>query len=265
MNLPKAYLLGPYMGELEWEVLRVGPFISYLKKNEPLVRTVILTRPERFDLYGTRADCLIPLILENDREDMIEGHGIKGFDLDLYNKIVATFYNKYKSKYNILKHFYFDISEPYRKLKWQVKTGHAREKVYYEFAPRPENKRYVDKNTPDSDKIIYMNEDVRDPDEKNILSDYTVLDKKFYKGDNSLSKYSITFIGCFIELMKKCKFVVGKIDSPLSLLALMCKVPIIHIGMDVRRDSINALNPTQTPIINVPNLKRGVKIYESNF
>jgi hypothetical protein len=253
------------MGELEWELLRVAPFVVFLKKNTPNVKIIILTRPERFDLYGMNADGLVPLLLENDREDMMDGHGIKGFDIVTYEKLVKTFYTKYSDRFKIIKHYYFDMSEINRKVRWQTKIGHTRDKILFSFKPRPANKFYVDKITKDVENLVYINSVDRDKDESEILAKYKVFDKTFYEQVHNTSKYETTFLGCFIELMKKCKFVVGQFDDPVSLLALLCKVPVIHLGGEIRPDSIKMLNPSKTPIIHCHFLKRGVTLYENNF
>jgi len=56
---PKAFLFGPFLGELSWEFYRFAPYAIYLKKHNPDVNIIVLTRKERFDLYGIYADIII--------------------------------------------------------------------------------------------------------------------------------------------------------------------------------------------------------------
>ena len=62
---PKAVLFGPFLGELSWEFYRFAPYAIYLKKRNPDIKLIVLTRKERFDLYGKHADILIPLRIKN--------------------------------------------------------------------------------------------------------------------------------------------------------------------------------------------------------
>jgi len=57
--LDKAYLFGPFFGELSWEYFRFAPYAIYLKKISPDIKMIVFTRPSRFDLYGQYADILV--------------------------------------------------------------------------------------------------------------------------------------------------------------------------------------------------------------
>ena len=54
-------LFGPFIGSLSWEFYRFAPLMIFLKRLYPDKKIAVLTRPERFDLYGQYADYLIPL------------------------------------------------------------------------------------------------------------------------------------------------------------------------------------------------------------
>ena len=79
---PKAFLFGPFVGELCWEFFRFAPYAIHLKKNNPNSRLIVLTRPSRFDLYGQYADILVPLRLKNDSHSK----GRKAFKLTDYKE-----------------------------------------------------------------------------------------------------------------------------------------------------------------------------------
>lgn len=81
-----AVLVGPFLGEFFWEMFRFAPYIIYLRsrkyRNDPKTKFIILTRPDRFDLYGLYSDILCPLIIEGDGEDYIQN----SYRLDNYLK-----------------------------------------------------------------------------------------------------------------------------------------------------------------------------------
>jgi hypothetical protein len=98
-----------------------------------------------------------------------------------------------------------------------------------------------------------------------ILKNYTIFDKSFLDNVSNALTTDATFLGCCMELIKKCKFVIGSLENPLSLLALMLGIPLMIIDEKIRDDAAKMLNPVGTSIIQCPNLERGLKIYETNF
>ena len=260
-----VYLFGPYLGELSWEILRLVPFVAYMKKAHKETKMVVLTRPDRFDLYGMNADIMVPLVLQMDNEDLQDGHGIKGFDFQNHDKLVKAFSSRFDKKYDIIKHYYFDLTEPFRKVKWQTMKGFSRDKLYYDFRPRTGNRIVVDALTKNFDKMIYINFTLDISQSTDVIKDYKVFDRSFFDDMESTIPIDASFIGCYIELVKRCKFVIGSLDDPLSILSLMLGIPLMVVNEKVREDAAKMLNPVKTPIIQCPNLERGVKIYETNF
>jgi hypothetical protein len=264
--MQSAFLIGPYLGELSWEILRLAPFVAHMKRvYEKKSKIIVLTRPSRFDLHGLNADVLIPLVLSNDREEIQDGHGIKGFDITDYDKLVKEVRKRLLSKYAIEEHFYFDLSEPFRRVKFQTMRGFNRAKLYYNFRPRPGNKRAVDLLVKDITQMIYIDTDVRSEQETELLKNYVVFDKSFFEAIRVGLLPDASFLGCCMELMKRCKFVIGSLEKPISLLALMLGIPLMIISENIREDEVKMLNPVHTPIIHCPNLERGLTIYETNF
>ena len=71
MDKPFAVLFGPFVGELYWEAGRFAPMLPYYReqyKNKKNVKFIVLTREDRFDLYGKYADILVPLRVPGDEE-----------------------------------------------------------------------------------------------------------------------------------------------------------------------------------------------------
>ncbi len=262
-----AFLIGPYLGELSWEILRLAPFVAHVKKvSEKPSKVIVLTRPERFDLYGLNADSLIPLILQNDKEELQDGHGIKGFDIDSYDKLVKAFRTRFLPRYQIVKHYHFDLTEPFRRVHWQTMKGFSRDKLYYNLQPRPGNRIIVNSlvkgiTTP----MIYIDSNETNEDYKEIFKNYIMFNNSFFKRIPTEIPPDVTFLGCCMELIKRCKFVIGSLEGPVSILALMLGIPLMIINEKVRDDSARMLNPMRTPIIQCPNIERGLSIYENNF
>ena len=139
--ITKAYLFGPFFGELSWEFFRFAPYAIYLKKSEPEKKLVVFTRPSRFDLYGQYADILVPLCIKDDQKYTEKAFRLVGFDSNLCKMLVNTYRFKYRKKFNIVDHFYPDGSTMRHNLKWQFPRG----KMDYDFKPRILNHNEVDK------------------------------------------------------------------------------------------------------------------------
>lgn len=257
-----AYLIGPFIGELEWEFYRFAPYIINLKKNNPGCKFIIYTRPSRFDLYGKYADILIPLNLRRDNLLIKNGFGIRDFTFDKYNILIKYLFKKYSKRYLIVQHIYPDISSWRKKIKWQFPRG----QMDYDFKPRNKNNEIIE-GVFDSTNSVFIcpfNSDIRHTVYNNgyepIMLDW-VKDVVKDKSDGIQS----SFVGCVIEILKNCSFVVGSMSSSVSKLALLLKIPVISIDEKMDFDSISLLNPFNIPVINCSNIEEGIDIYEDNF
>jgi len=145
-----AVLLGPFVGELYWEVGRFAPLLpkminkEYKKKD---VTYIVLTRRERFDLYGKYADILVPLNIPNDYITRFPNcFRLDNFSIEQYNQVVKFFYNKYQKRYNILKHIYPDITKKH----FLNKNQFHKSRMIFDYKPREENydivNNYLSKN-----------------------------------------------------------------------------------------------------------------------
>lgn len=152
-----AVLMGPFVGELYWEGGRFAPMLPNMihkeYKNRNDIAYIILTRKERFDLYGKFADILVPLRIPGDYETLrpncFKLNGLKG---DQYKEIATKFKNKYQQKFKILKHLYPDIS----KAQYVNKNQYNRNKLKYVYAPRNENYKLVNEYIPDNKPIVVL-------------------------------------------------------------------------------------------------------------
>jgi len=254
-NRGNAYLFGPFIGELSWEFYRFAPLAIYLKKLRPTISTIVLTREDRFDLYGKYADILIPLRLKK----MIEKYNVEdcfritNYSETDYDMIAKYFFNKYRERFDIFDHFYPDIGWRYN-VKWQYSNN----LMSYDFQPRDENKSLVNSITKDLDNIVYF-----DGIEKNYLPGYNIINENSFRFQiEKMLNGKSTYIGCVIELLKRCKFVVGRISNDVSKLAILLKIPLINLEV-VDQDKINLLNPHKTPVITTNEIQEGVRFYEN--
>jgi len=151
-----AILLGPFVGELYWEAGRFAPMLPYMIRNgnkNKDIKYIILTREERFDLYGKFADILVPLRIPGDydtkKPNCFRLNGLKPPD---YLKIAEDFYAKYRDRFHIIKHIYPNVT----KGKFVNKNQYPSKKMCYEFQPRQENYDIVNSYLPKNEKPLVV-------------------------------------------------------------------------------------------------------------
>jgi len=256
----KVTLVGPFVGELFWELFRFAPFIINFKKENPEKIIIVFTRPERFDLYGKYVNVLVPLRIKGDRIEDQECFRLSSFEKGLYSSLATFFMDSYKKQFTIENHFYPDCGWRYN-LKWQF----PRDKMNYDFQPRKENYDIVEKLVGEFKKIVLV---------KNLDNNYIdYLKKKEYKVINiktlpsfcDLKSTDISFIGIMIELIRRCNFIVSETTSILGQLSLLLNKPLITIKEKIDFDSLNLVNPLKTKVILCSNLGKGIENYENNF
>jgi hypothetical protein len=156
MNKEQAVLMGPFVGEFYWEAGRFAPMLPHMIHKQykgKRVKYIILTREDRFDLYGKYADILLPLNIEGDydkkRPDCFRLIGLKP---DQYKKIAMKFLNRYKEKYKIIKHVYPQVTRPAHTNKNQF----HRSQMEYNYKPRQENYDLVNSYLPKDKKPLVV-------------------------------------------------------------------------------------------------------------
>jgi hypothetical protein len=245
---PKAFLFGPFLGELSWEFYRFAPHAIYLKKYDPEVKIIVLTREERFDLYGKYADVLIPLRIKHEEFFPQKEFGLRGYKVEYYNMIKKFFHLKYSKRFNVIEHFCPLADGWNRKIRWQF----PRDKMDYNFQPRKKICNLT-KEVIREDDIIVDNEAVG----------YIKMDD--CREINATDLFRDVNIGILIEALKMCEYVIGNMSFEISHLAVLLEKPLISIREKLSTDSIHLLNPLRTPIISCQNIREGVEIYENNF
>jgi len=153
--MEEAILFGPFIGELGWCLLRFAPYAIWKKKVQykNRVKLVVMTRPERFDLYGNWADILVPLRIEGDYS-VYKGECFRamGLDIKIYRQLAENFRNHFSTRFKILEHIYPKIDKTH----FLNKNQYSREDRAYDFKPRKENKKLVDTFVPNSKSLIIL-------------------------------------------------------------------------------------------------------------
>lgn len=138
-------MVGPVLGELWWELGRFAPYIifkrlkEYKKRND--IDFIILTREDRFDIYGKHASILVPFRLKNENNYKPNCFRLDGITEEEYLAIIKIFQNQFKNRYNILETIYPKIS----KNEYLNRNQFSRNKCVYDFKPREENSKILSK------------------------------------------------------------------------------------------------------------------------
>jgi hypothetical protein len=254
-ELESAFLVGPFVGEFWWECFHFAPYIIHLKRKHPHRKIIVFTRPARFDLYGGYADILLPLRVEDDDSRLQRCFKSRRVSQVYYSTLVNTFYDKYVSRFNIIKHIYPDTSLFFYKIKWQF----PRPLMNYSFRPRRKNSYLVGEFVKSGDILIDSVVGIIQQRGMKRLSDV------IFNVSHLLDDKESSFMGCVIESIKICRAVVGNLKSDISKLALLLKKPLISIDEKLTDDQIHLINPYDTPVIRALSVEEGLDIYESNF
>ena len=252
----RAILFGPFVGELDWEFFRFVPHAIYLKKKEPGLRIIVLTRESRFDLYGQHADILLPLRIKNDDSMERDCFKLLGYGEEYYNTIAKYFRIKFKKRFNIIDHKCPDVRLWRYKVKWQ----YPRHEMDYDFKPR-------EANIPVGEKAVGTHIGMLDCHATDLRTDNDdIIDSvDLVEEINKNTTDKCTMLGCLIEALKRCQYIIGDINSDVSHLGLLLGIPLIHVGKEHSNDYFNLLNPLNTPIIMTKNIEEGLDIYANNF
>ena len=251
-----AYLFGPFVGELSWEFFRFAPFMIHTKKENPKRLMIVFTRESRFDLYGNYADILVPLRIPNDERHEKNCFTMNSLLTRDYRYIARTFRSKYKKQYQIVHHYYPDITGWRYRIKWQF----PRRFMDYDFKPREKNK-VVARQLVKHNNIIVDNNYI--PVYKKV--EYINSVDLTQRIASHVNNYDTTYLGSMIECLRICRYVIGNLDSDLSHLAILLKKPLICVENKIDMNNIGILNPFNTPIIFADSVEQGVDIYENNI
>lgn len=252
----EVFLFGPFIGDLNWEIYRFAGYAIHLKKENPDIKLIVLTRDSRFDLYGKYADILVPLNIRFDEFHKSNKFRMDNYPKESYTLIARYFLGKYNDRFKIINHFYPSIDWTYS-LKWQF----PRDQMDYDFKPRPKNFEIVGSFLGGIENYI-----VFDLEELNNVGGNIIQLQDFIEdiSDETDSKES-SFIGSAICLLMKSKAVLGDLNSAIVRLGMILGKPFIALNETKSDDEIHLLNPKNVPIIKCSTIEEGIEKYENYF
>lgn len=253
----RAILAGPFVGELCWEFFRFAPHAIYLKKNSRRTKLIVLTRQSRFDLYGNYADTFVPLRLKYDADLERDCFKLIGFAQENYYSIAKYFKEKFKKKYDVVKHIYPDVRLWRYKVRWQF----PRNKMVYDFHPREKNIDIAKRSMGNYNSIL----DCLSTNKRTTHDGVMESGDLFCRITNFVDDIHSSTLGSIIESIKQCDYVIGNVKYEISHLALLLGVPLIHVEEAVANDFLKLINPLNTPVIFSDNIEKGIEYYENNL
>jgi len=253
-----AILMGPFVGELYWECARFAPMLPYMRRktysNKDIVY-IILTREERFDLYGRYANIFLPLRIPGDYDTRMPNcFGMTNYSIDEYTQLVKDFYNRYKDEYTILDHIYPNIKKGAYDNKFQYHVS----KLMYSYKPRTKNSELVENYLPKNNKkLIVLAPRFRKGFKRNWpywdkFYDLIFADKQLYEKYNfiicgkpgeyipdekdrflNMNKIQLepntSLVGLLLIILSKTFLTVGS-QSSIPNMSLLYKIPVLEFG-----------------------------------
>jgi len=267
-----AFIFGPFVGEMWWEMFHFSGYMIYLRKQNPSYKFIVYTRSDRFDLYGKYADILVPLSIEND--DIQNKFKCENINSDGYELLIRIIKSKYETRFNIVNHIY-PVSYGFR---YEVKWQFQRYKMDYDFKARENNNILTEalfKNmstgktalldlTPfenyDMISIIFSSiEEIRKSKNMNIIVFYDNLDMRYvtdypkFRYLNSVirGRTDITPIGCVSSILDNVDMTFGNFSSIFTRMSILKNVPVISINEKMKNSELRLINPYEIKILRV--------------
>ncbi len=275
------------VGELFWEFFRFAPHVFYKKvveyKDEH-PKLIVLTRPDRFDIYGKYADIFIPLDIIGDNQQYIQNSfRLDNFPIDQYNQFENMIYKSFKDMYEILEVIKPDVS----KAKFSDKQQFDSNKMLYDFNPRSPNIIEVDQYITKRAKVVTLAPRFRSNMKRNWIywqefydmiyesgltskfdfvicgkyPDY-IPDKKnrFFDINNIPITNEISTIGPTTECIKKSILTIGS-QLGIPNLSLLLKTPVFSSGNEEKQQNIEYnIKKTKVHFLKDPNFDLDYKI-----
>ncbi len=270
---PEAVLFGPFVGEMYWECGRFAPILPFYRKRKYRkrdIKYIILTREDRFDMYGKWANILIPLKIPGDYDSLRPNcFRLNGMTEEQYADLVSKFRVKYSERFNIIEHVFPDVRKGRYDNKFQYRN------VYdYDYRPRDKNYELVNNFLPDNGKLnVVLAPRSRDGFKRNwpywktfydILSNDKIFNSynfiicgktgeyipdeknRFYDMNNIVLEEGASLIGLLLSIMEKTFFTVGS-QSAIPNISLLYGVEVLEFGCQKILHT-RTYNPKNTPI-----------------
>ena len=133
------------IGEFYWEFARFAPYFIWKRKaqyrDRKDIKFIVMTRLDRFDLYGMYADILVPMKIENDIHYNQNSYRMDGYSLDEYQRLLNLFRSNFEDDFDIIELIYPDIS----KAMFAKKDQYKMREMLFDYRPRADNSLLVEK------------------------------------------------------------------------------------------------------------------------
>ena len=285
--MENAVLFGPFVGEMYWEAGRFAPMLPYYKlqkykKQKP--KFIILTREDRFDLYGKYADILVPLRIEGDYERLQpECFRLKGYRKTEVDRQAKILFKTYRKRFNILEHVYPNVA----KGAFVNKNQFPRSRMLFRYKPRQENYQLIDAYLPKNGKpnvVISprfrkgfrrnwnrwpqfydtLSQDKALMDSFNFIicgkiGEY-IPDKKhrFYDMNDMMVGSSSSLVGLLLAILERSVFTFGS-QSAIPNISLLHNVEVLEFGCQKNLHT-RTYNVTNTPITFINDRKYNIEV-----
>jgi len=280
-----AVLMGPFVGEMYWEAARFAPMLPHMLRNKykkKKMKYVILTREERFDLYGRCANILVPLRIPGDYKrttpECFRLRGLKQID---YQELAKEFNKKFSKRFNIVEHLYPDI----QKGRFDNKNQYPRKLMNFTYKPRHENDDLIQKYLPNDRPVIILAPRYRKGfkrnwkrwinfynllwQEKKLLEKYHFIvcgkegeyipdpKNRFFDMNSIPIGENSSLIGILLAILKKAHFTFGS-QSAIPNLSLLFGVEVLEFGCQKRLHTVT-YNVKNTPITFIENRRYNIE------
>lgn len=285
--MSKAILMGPFVGEFYWEAGRFAPLLPkmvYKTRKDQDIKYIVLTREERFDLYGCNADILVPLRIDGDYRKLRPNcFRLDGLPLIKYNEIAEKFKRKYNTKFKIINHIYPKID----KKNFLNKNQYNKKEMMFKFNPRRENYHLVDSYLPKDKPIVtlaprYRNGfkrnwgrwddfyDILANDELNEKFNFVICGKRgeyvpdkknrFYDMNKINLGENSSLVGLLLVILERSIFTFGS-QSAIPNISLLYGVEVLEFGCQ-KTFHTRTYNVMNTPITFIVNPKYNIEPQE---
>ena len=285
--MENAVLFGPFVGEMYWEAGRFAPMLPFYKikkyiKQKP--KFIILTREERFDLYGRYADILVPLRIEGDYDKkMPECFRLIGCGPPEVEKQAKTFLNQYNKRFNVLEHIYPNV----KKGSFVNKNQFPRKNMLFKYKPRVENYEIVNEYLPKNSKpFVVISPRFRKGFKRNwnrwpefynkLAADKVLMDSfhfvvcgkkgeyipdpqhRFYDMNDMQVASKSSLIGLLLVVLEKSTFTFGS-QSAIPNISLLYDVEVLAFGCQKNLHT-RTYNVKNTPITFIDDRKYNIEV-----
>lgn len=275
--MEKAILAGPCVGEMYWELGRFASHVIWLKKKKhPNAKLIVLTRPDRFDMYGKYADILVPLRIDGDGDKFkSDCFRLRGYDYSHVRLLAKRLHDKYSKRYKIVSHVYPNLERK----QWANKNLYKKNEMFLnKFQPRNDNKLILDRTIPDDRPLVIIAPRHRKGVRRNWphwqalfnliaksdlrrthyfvlcgrVPDHTSDNRnRFFDINNFEQTRNTSLIGFTIECMKRACFTVGS-QSGIPNISLLYGVDVLEWGHQKSLHT-QSYNPFKTPVTFIEN------------